>query len=176
MTTSSSSSSAIPVGAGGPHPAYAEALQLYGRFVGHWDVTVTNYPDDGPPVVRAGEWIFGWALEGRAVQDVWIVPPRSERDPADAAAGPYGTTIRFYVPGEDVWRIVWVNPSSDAVATMTARRVGDEIVQDGVDDEGRSFRWVFSQIEVGRFHWRSELQADDGSWKLVQEMDAARRV
>ena len=25
---------------------------------------------------RNGEWHFGWVLEGRAIQDVWIVPPR----------------------------------------------------------------------------------------------------
>jgi hypothetical protein len=165
----------LPPTADGPHPAYADALALYGQFIGEWDVQVTNYPEDEPPIQRSGEWIFGWALEGRAVQDVWIVPPRAERDPADPAAGPFGSTIRFYVPSADVWRIVWVNPSSDTVATMTARRVGDEIVQDGTDDEGRSFRWVFSDIEPARFRWRSEQQREDGSWRLLQEMAVERR-
>jgi len=116
---------------------------------------VANYPEGEEPTRGAGEWILGWALEGRAVQDVWIVPSRAERDPADAAAGSYGTTLRYHVPAEDAWRIVWVNPVSDSVSTMTARRVGDAIVQDGVDDDGRPFRWVFSEVERDRFQWRS---------------------
>ncbi len=54
----------------------------------------------------SGEWHFGWALEGRAVQDVWIVPPRGELRRGDAAANvnSYGTTLRVYDPDIDAWR------------------------------------------------------------------------
>ena len=38
---------------------------------------------------------------------------------------------------------------------MTARGVGDEIVQDGVEDDCKPFRWVFSEVERDRFQWRS---------------------
>ena len=61
---------------------------------------------------RAGEWHFGWALEGRAIQDVWIVPPRGELRHGDAAANvnSYGTTLRVYDPDIDAWRIQWTDP------------------------------------------------------------------
>ena len=62
----------------GPAADRADRMALYGQFVGSWDLDVTEYRDDGP-VQRRGEWHFGWALEGRAVQDVWIVPPRGQR-------------------------------------------------------------------------------------------------
>ena len=162
------------LGADGPHSALGDGLQLYGQFVGAWDVEVTNYPEDEAPTRAAAEWIFGWALEGRAVQDVWIVPARGRRDGAQAE--PFGTTIRYHVPDEDVWRIVWVNPVSDSVSTMTGRQVGDEIVQDGVDDDGRPFRWVFYEIDQDRFRWRAEEQAEGGGWTLLQEMTVTRRA
>jgi len=28
---------------------------------------------------QRGEWHFGWVLEGRAIQDVILAPPREER-------------------------------------------------------------------------------------------------
>jgi hypothetical protein len=35
-------------------------------------------PLDGPERREEGEWTFGYALEGRAVIDVWQVPPRAQ--------------------------------------------------------------------------------------------------
>ena len=32
------------------------------------------YRDNGPAYKGKGEIYFGWVLEGRAIQDVWIVP------------------------------------------------------------------------------------------------------
>ncbi len=60
--------------ASGPHPALADRLMLFGQFVGAWDVDVTNYGPDGTPAQAPGEWHVAWALEGRAVMDVWIAP------------------------------------------------------------------------------------------------------
>ena len=56
--------------AAGPAADRAGKMALYGQFVGSWDLDVTEYRDDGTTRQRPGEWHFGWALEGRAVQDV----------------------------------------------------------------------------------------------------------
>src|SRR2546425_5180290 len=50
------------------------------------------------------------SLEGRAVQDVWIVPSRSARQaPGVSAPGIlYGTTLRVYDPRSDLWHIIWI--------------------------------------------------------------------
>ena len=79
----------------GPAPDRAGKMDLYGRFVGSWDLDVTEYRDDGTTRRRPGEWHFGWALEGRAIQDVWIVPPRT----AIATVRPCASTIRASMPG-----------------------------------------------------------------------------
>jgi len=91
----------------GPDPDYADALMLFGRFVGEWDVDWTAYDGDGRQVANErGEWIFDWVLEGRAVQDVWIIPARGRRG-RPSREGEYGTTIRFYDPQLDVWLVTW---------------------------------------------------------------------
>jgi len=58
------------LGADGPAADRAGKMDLYGRFIGSWDLDVRQFSDDGRERRRAGEWHFGWALEGRAVQDI----------------------------------------------------------------------------------------------------------
>ena len=114
------------LGADGPAADRAGKMALYGRFVGSWDLDVTQIADDGSRRRRPGEWHFGWALEGRAIQDVWIVPPRGELRHGDAAANvnSYGTTLRIYDPGIDAWRIQWTDPVTLNFLQMIGRSAG----------------------------------------------------
>ena len=99
------------LGADGPAADRAGKMDLYGRFIGSWDLDVMQIAEDGTKRRRKGEWHFGWALEGRAIQDVWIVPPRGELRHGDAAANvnSYGTTLRVYDPRIDAWQIQWTD-------------------------------------------------------------------
>lgn len=161
--------------ASGPHASLAEKLRLYGQFVGDWDVVATSYKEDGSASTRRGEWNFRWALEGRAVQDVFIVPARGARA-ADQKQS-YGTTLRFYDPQRDVWEITYVDPVYALVFRMTARVENGEIVQTGVDHDGRTYRWVFFDIQPDSFRWRSEVwQKDDGAWRKEQDFVATRKA
>ena len=60
--------------AAGPDPGRAAELDLFGRFVGAWDVEWHGTDADGRPGTMTGELHFGWVMDGRAVQDVWRVP------------------------------------------------------------------------------------------------------
>ena len=128
------------LGADGPSADRAGKMDLYGRFVGSWDLDVTQFSDDGRERRRAGEWHFGWALEGRAIQDVWIVPPRGELRHGDAAANinSYGTTLRVYDPDIDAWRIQWTDPVTRSFLQMIGRAEGRDIVQLGTRPDGTS--------------------------------------
>jgi hypothetical protein len=117
--------------ADGPAADRADKLMLFGQFVGDWDVEFTVHNPDGTRQTERAEWHFGWVLEGRAVQDVWIVPRRSERDKASAIKSDYGTTIRFYDPAIDAWRVVYASPMHGDLLMFVARQVGDEIVLEG---------------------------------------------
>jgi hypothetical protein len=163
--------------ASGPHPACADKLRLFGQFVGSWDLEVCNYPPAGPARWIEGEWHFGWALEGRAIVDVWIAPRRDQRAASDSGPGEWGATLRFYDPAIDAWRSTWHGPVRGVVRPFLARPVGDEIVLEGSFEPGVDPRWVFSRISQAGFHWRA-VQSHDG-WQTerrLQEMVASRAV
>ncbi len=153
-----------------------DRMDLYGRFVGSWDLDVIRWMDDGSERKRQGEWHFGWVLEGRAIQDVWIVPRRGQR-PGDAMAGQfaYGSTLRLYDPRLDAWRIQWTEPVLGAYLAMIGRAEGSDIVQLGKDEDGNDLRWSFRDIRPDSFLWRGEISGDGGTnWRKVVEFTAKR--
>jgi hypothetical protein len=162
----------------GPWPEHADALMLFGQFVGSWDLEITLFDLDGS--VRAegqGEWSFGWVLEGRAIQDVLVRPPRAERAGLERTDfWEYGTTLRVYESSTGTWRITWFSPARGGELRLVARADGGDIVLDSVEREPLAFRWVFSEITEDSFLWRGSGSDDEGaSWLVLQEMRARRR-
>lgn len=160
------------------HPALPDsAPPLFSPLLGDWDVTVTDYLSDGTRHTGTGEWHFGWVLEGRALQDVWISPRRGERQSAVRAPAfdRYGTTVRYFDPTINAWRVTWINPAQNYVATLVARPRGREIVMEGSGDGGQQLRWTFLELTPDSFFWRGELSSDSGrTWRTAQEMSGRR--
>jgi hypothetical protein len=164
--------------ADGPAPEYANALHTYGQFVGDWMTETRAFGVDGSVETTKWDVRFAWVLEGRAIQDLWITPPRAATAISWHQPGNrFGTTLRVYDPALDAWHILWVNPSSGTILRQLGRRLGDEIVQLGQPDaSGALTRWVFRDITADRFRWCNEQSTDGGaSWTLVQEMHAQRQ-
>lgn len=164
--------------AAGPSPALAAKLQLYGRFVGSWDLDIDYIPAEGPERHAKGEWHFDWALDGRAVQDVWIFPARRERAGKTAEAWWfYGSTMRVYNPVLDAWHITYFEPTRPFEMRQLGRAVGADIVQMGeVDPTGVVRRWRFVEITDRSFRWIGEASRDNGAtWTLEMEMRARRQ-
>jgi hypothetical protein len=158
-----------------PAAEHAAAMMLYGQFVGSWEGEATTYPPEGTPMKHSAEVHFGWVLEGRAVQDVWIVPARRDRRAPLGPRNLYGTTLRVYDPAADAWNVTWTNPPNGAYTRLVGRREGERIVQVGDDRDGRN-RWIFQAIAPDTFHWTGEISTDGGqTWRLVAEF-AMHRV
>ena len=167
--------------AGGPAEDRAKDMALYGWLIGAWDVDVFDHHADGSVRHARGEWCFDWILEGRAIQDVFIVPRRTERSKDGAALGGdrCGTTLRVFDPRHAIWRIDWTNPITQARNRMVGRKVGSEIIQDALElDAGAApYRWIFSEIALDSFRWRAEVSSDGGRrWQVTVEFRATRSL
>jgi hypothetical protein len=157
--------------ADGPSADRAGNMDLYGWLIGSWDLDVTCFLPDGSTRRRPGEWHFGWVLEGRAVQDVLICPPRG-----DGPAREYGSTVRFYDPDIGAWQITWITPPRRAVVRLVGRPLDDQIVLEG-DGATGILRWTFSDIASETFTWRGYVSRDAGAtWQQREEMRLRRRA
>ena len=151
---------------------------IYGWLVGDWELQVLHYwGKDVTARGIKGELHAGWVLEGRAVQDVWIMPRRSQRDgPPDKQLNMYGTTLRMFDPALAAWRITWSNPAGDHYEEQIGRKSGDDIVQIGKRQGGTSTRWSFTEITPGSFHWLGEaFYPNAEAWTLEGEFRASRK-
>ena len=159
------------LGADGPHPEFKERLMLFGQFIGDWDIVEARYPQpDGTEIKRQGEIHFGWILDGRAIQDVWMTYRENPR-----RVVPVGTTIRFYDPKRGIWQSIWISPIQGVVQTLVAQKVNDEIVLESKTKEGYPQKWIFSDITPESFRWRSVETHDNGkTWQLTEEMQVRK--
>jgi hypothetical protein len=160
----------------GRSPEIPESADAYGLLIGSWELDVCDYGIDGAARASKGEVHFGWVLEGRAVQDVWIMPPRSERTvQLDKTGNRYGTTLRVWDPSIQAWRVTWINPVTGRRDELIGRRSGNDVVQLGTRGDGTPIRWIFTAITPESFHWLGEALKPDGkSWDLEAEFHARR--
>jgi hypothetical protein len=147
---------------------------LYAFLIGSWQAEVLDVDDQGVEHHARGEWHFARVLEGRAVQDVWISPPRESRKAA-ALRNRYGTTLRVFDPKAKVWRVTFLNPVSGAHDELVGRRVGADVVQEGARPDGTPIRWIFTDIRADSCTWRGTASSDGGkTWHLEAEFHLRR--
>jgi hypothetical protein len=161
----------------GRSPEIPESADAYGWLVGSWELEVLHYRgiDLSSQNIKA-EAHFDWVLEGRAIQDVWIMPRSSDRKPnGDRMNNMCGTTLRVWDPAIQAWRIRWINPVSGHEERQTGRKVGNEVVQVGARSDGTPTRWRFTEIKPDSFRWLGEaLEPDGKTWKREGEFRASR--
>jgi hypothetical protein len=162
----------------GRSPDVPEADDVYGWLCGTWNLEVARYRGIDVRGQRlTGELHAARVLEGRAVQDVWIMPRREDRRPdSDRSMNMYGTTLRSWDPVIHAWRIAWTNPVSGHREEQVGRWNGGDILQEGVRADGTKTRWTFTEITPQSFHWRGEaMYPNQQTWTLEGEFLATRR-
>jgi hypothetical protein len=148
----------------GPAADRAGKMGLYVFLIGGWAFDATVNKDDGSTHKGRGQIHASWAFDGRAIQDVWILPDVF-----------YGTTLRVYEPALDAWHILWSDPLKQYYTWQIARARGRDIVQDGKLENGTLVRWSFLDMTPNSFRWLGERSFDNGaSWSMQFEMLAKR--
>ncbi len=160
----------------GRSPEIPEQSDVFGWLVGSWELDVIHYRVNVTSRNLKGEAHFAWVLEGRAVQDTWIMPRRSDRTAEiDKTCNMYGTTFRMWDPSIQAWRVTWTNPVTGIRDELIGRWNGKDIVQVGTHPDGTPIRWIFTEITPDSFHWIGEALNPDGeTWRLEGEFRARR--
>ena len=155
--------------ADGPAPELRSQLQLFGQFVGDWDIV-----DHRAPLTQAqppGEVHFNWILGGRAIQDVW-----GSIDPTTRRFRPWGTTVRYFDRDLGAWRSTWIAPGQHHVRRFVGRKAGPCIVLQEEDRGVRTERWVFTKIRPDSFEWTAwKRSRPRGRWQRIETMRVRRR-
>jgi len=156
----------------GPHPSLGEQAQVFGRFVGIWDGEYTEFSRDGTATHSSGEWIFGWVMDGRAIQDLFIIHPSAARKERYI-----GTTLRYFEPKSGTWSVTFIDPENGSVETLTGGAVEDgRIVLHSQNKDGKETRWSFDEIRPDSWVFRDEETRDGGkTWRLREEDHMKRR-
>lgn len=164
------------LGAPGRSSEIPESADAYGWLIGSWELDVRHYWEDVAERGIKGEAHFAWVLDGRAVQDLWIMPRMSERTASlGKTMNMYGTTLRVWDSSLQAWRIMWSNPAADHFEQQIGRWNGEDVVQIGTRFDGTPTRWRFTEITADSFHWIGEaLDTDGKTWKLEGEFLATR--
>ena len=157
-----------------PVARYAADLQLFGRFTGTWQTHVSYLRPDGSPARQVtGEWEFSYALDGRAVVDLWRVPAHAIA--CGDAEREDGLCVRIWDPRLQLWRFTFHSTATTTVIHMYAHRFGPDIVLERAEAD-RIERWVFYDIKPDTFAWRNEISRNRGSWRTVQTVRAQRTI
>jgi hypothetical protein len=155
-----------------PNPALGDQAQVLSRVVGTWDVEYTDFAKDGKAIHRTGEFIVGWVMDGRAIQDLWIVNPSGKRKEREVY-----TDLHYFDAKTGTWRATFVDPEHGSVARFTGGPVGnDRFVLETQDMNSEQTRWSFNDIRPESFVWRDEASSDGGkTWRLQAEYRMKRR-
>jgi len=157
----------------GPHPSLGHHADLFGRFVGTWDADYSFIAEDGGVRHSRGEVLFGWILDGYALQDIFLGYPK----PGSNEKRRMVTGVRFVDPKTDKWTVMFAAPSFAAAVRMEGGAEGDRIVLRGHDDHGAELRWSFNDITPNSFIWRGETSHDSGkTWRMDEEHHMTRRA
>lgn len=158
-------------------PEIPESEDIYGWLLGTWELDVLRYRVDLSGEGIRGEAHFVRVLEGRAVQDVWIMPRfRGASKNPERRVNTYGATIRLGDAAIRAWRVTWFNPASGARDELIGRWSGKNIVQIGAHSDGAPIRWSFTEITEDSFRWTGEaLEPDGATWKMEAEFRGRRR-
>jgi hypothetical protein len=162
------------LGAPGAHASFRDQAGCFDRLVGTWDCDDTLFSPEGKVTCSSGQAVFGWVLDGWAMQDIWWSrsAPGSERT--------IGTSLRFFDRKARLWRVTWIAPRDGAVLQLEGGPVAQDgapkIVLNGKDADGSLTRWTFNDLQPDAFIWRSENSHDGGrTWAMQEEHRLKRR-
>ena len=105
-----------------------------------------------------GEWYFRRALDGMAIEDLFICPSRDTREENPQPDGEYGAAVRMYNPKRRCYDMTYI--CSKGTTRLEARKEGGVVACTVLEDP--SNQWRFVKVTEDTFHWQNVTkQAED---------------
>src|SRR5262249_7398041 len=159
------------VASAGRSPEIPESADAYGWLIGSWELEVLHYAGvDVSARQIKGEVHFGWVLEGRAVQDVWIMPRRSERTAGDGKDQQY---VRYHSSSLGRFR-PGLAYHVDQSRHRPSRRTDRALERRGRCAGRRSRQWHANALDLLRDHSRFVSLARRSPSARRKNMEARR--
>ena len=154
------------LGAAGPHASLGGQSKVIEQLVGTCDVEYRDIQKDGQEKRRSGQFIVAWVLDGRAIEDVWIVDPSEGRPEREVY-----TAMQYFDSKTHTWPMVFIDPEHASTAKFTGGATLDGRLNLLTSDLGRpQNRWSFTAAGPDRLVFRDEYSNDGGeTWKLLSE-------
>ncbi|MEM9329612.1 MAG: hypothetical protein AAGA85_28390, partial [Bacteroidota bacterium] len=155
------------------HDSIPVDRDIFGRFIGKWRLRLTIFKPDGTSQNHTGEWHFYRILQGRAIQDLWVIPgldPNGNNEFLE-----YGTTVRSYNPKTGKWKAAWTGPIQNQLFVFDIEDDDQGITLTEVGNPHLNMKWSFFDIHEDAFQWKSEMQIrDTGQWFVNYHMKLDR--
>jgi hypothetical protein len=156
----------------GPHSSIVREATAFTRLIGTWDVKYTDFTKAGKALHRTGKLHFGWVMDGRVLQDLWVVDASGTSKEREVY-----TDLFYFDPKARTWHDAFVDPHAATVATFVGGPIGSsQIVMESHDlDPAETHRWSFNDISSNSLVFRDEASSDNGkTWTLKSEYDMKR--
>ena len=161
---------------GKPNPAAPAALSRFDFLVGRWRCEARFKSADGAWQTFQATWIGRYILDGFAIADEYRMTGSS------GEVLVLGLNLRAYDERKQRWNIKWLNALTGTWVDLGPEELG------GVEDDGRSIRYVFRETVAGhdytratytslskdRFRWLGETSNDMKSWSEFMVIEAYR--
>ena len=99
-------------------PALPAEDDWFAPLLGDWEF---DYQDRGGRHLK-GEWYFRRALDGMAIEDLFICPSRDTREENPQPDGEYGAAVRMYNPERRCYDMTYI--CSKGTTRLEARKEG----------------------------------------------------
>ena len=155
------------------HNSIPKSKDTFGKFIGKWSLNLTITNLDGSNIKYKGEWHFHRILQGRAIQDIWIIPSLSFQE--DNEFHEYGTTVRTFNPRTNKWKAVWFGPIQNQFFLFDIEENDDQITLTETNNRNLEMKWIFFDISQNSFKWRSEVKTKENNrWFTNYFMELTR--
>lgn len=148
-----------------------ETLQ-FGQLVGIWQCTSWDMLKDSTWHESKAEWRFKYALDGYAIEDIWIEKKEDKTNNTIALGSDFhGKNIRIYNPKLNKWQCVWINNRNNSISPIWQAEYKDGQIT--MRNSSETSRIVFYDISDNSFQWKYESKVGS-KWIITSKIMATR--